>query len=116
MKKRFLLILAVALLVVGSTAVLAAGQNGRGAGNGTGTCPWTETCETGSCVQNGGVCSYCGNPGHCYTDADGDGVCDHRQSGAGSCQTYGHHGTSAACTGSGHHRYAGSGAGHHGHH
>ncbi len=81
MKKRILLIAAAALLVVGSTAVLAAGQNGRGAGNGTGVCAstcspgthtWSEYCEPGDCTLASpgtraladGSCSYCGNTGH----------------------------------------------------
>lgn len=31
------------------------------------------------------TCEYCGTTGHCYTDSDHDGICDHREENDRTC-------------------------------
>ena len=64
-KLPIILTAAVITTVLGGTAALAAGNNRRNA--------------YGSENQKTPVysCTYCEDSSHCFTDADGDGICDH---------------------------------------
>lgn len=81
MKKLIAMVLAVFVL---STAALAHGHGGRG-GYGARTCRSTGVCYTDA--DGDGVCDNWGTGtcgmGRAYVDADGDGVCDHY--GTGDC-------------------------------
>lgn len=113
MKKLFLGILAVALVLsVGATGVFAAGfGKGCRALNTEHVCGYVKTTACRHTDVNGdGICDWCEADctglGRYYTDADGDGVCDNAGTGYGTGM--GHHGDYAHATGSGyrggHHR------------
>ncbi len=66
MKKVSVILTAAAITtVLGATAALAAGIGSRNAyGSGDQAAPAYS-------------CTYCGDSSHCFTDVDGDGICDH---------------------------------------
>lgn len=101
MKKAFLGILAVAILVsAGATASLAAGVgSGRRFvdANDDGVCDYADSGCAYVDADGDGVCDYA-DDGCAYVDADGDGVCDHYVSGQGRGYGWGHG------HGQGHHR------------
>ena len=76
-KLPIILTAAVITTVLGGTAALAAGNNRRNA--------------YGSENQKTPVysCTYCEDSSHCFTDADGDGICDHWGTGCGGGQGLG---------------------------
>ena len=65
MKKISVILTAAAITtILGGTAALAAG----GAQN---------AADRSVPASSGYSCSYCQDNGHCFTDADGDGICDY---------------------------------------
>lgn len=103
------------MVLVGSTAAVAAGPGGHhrcraeGIRFSQGTaCAWTEVCwrDTdsdgvwdawhGFCAEadGDGVCDACGRTVHGYEDANGDGICDHYGTWGGGG---GHHGGQRYC-------------------
>ena len=115
MKKVSVILTAAAITtVLGATAALAAGNGSRNAyGSGDQAAPAYS-------------CTYCGDSSHCFTDADGDGICDHfhthtaRTDPAGQAKNtgtgngYRHHSEDTVCPGGQHHTESGcpSGSGH----
>ena len=82
-------------LTLGGTA-LAAGhgcgwrQTGRGA-----DCPWCGAGCAYTDADGNGICDHYTGGGDYYVDADGDGVCDYRA--AGGHHGGGHHGWGRGC-------------------
>ena len=100
----------LAAALVGTTTAFASdfgGHHGRYAGSGWSTgstvspstvCPWNGSCWrdtdsdgvrdtwNGTCADadKDGICDICGQTVHSYTDANGDGICDHYGSHYGS--------------------------------
>ena len=53
------------------------------------------------------VCEYCGTTGHCYTDSDHDGICDHREENDRTCTRDHCRNYTEDCSNTGHHYGAG---------
>lgn len=73
--------------------------------------------QTGTEYNQYNECTYCGESGHCFTDSDDDGICDHRSvntNGTGTCYNHMHSTSHAGCVSGSSHSYDGSG--HHAEH
>ena len=80
MKKiKWITLAAVLILTLGCTTLLASAHGRR-----------HDARSTRSSTAS--VCTYCGDYSHCFTDSDGDGICDYREDtdAAAGCQ-YGYH-------------------------
>ena len=109
MKKAAAVIIAAALIItLGGTTAFAFSRAGHtGSRN-------TVDRSAGMKYNQYSECTYCGEPGHCFVDSDGDGICDHRSSeipDAGTCYTSANRTSDAGClSGSAYHC---DGTGHH---
>ena len=119
-KKWVIGVFAAVLTAAGSTAAFAASQNASApesaAWEASASSDWASVPESAAFPADGmSFCSAYEDQDHCYTDADGDGICDHRQ----DPESCGQHGVN--CPDSGSHHASGSGSGgagshHSGHH
>lgn len=98
-------IIGTAIVVLGTTAVFAAGA-GTGTGSGTGSGAVQGSSSSSAVVPGDAstACPWCREDGHCYQDLDNDGVCDYYNAYTGENFT-GHHGQESS-----HHGFQG---GHH---
>lgn len=102
MKKWWIGLLAAVVAAAGSTAALAASQDAPAAEPAAAEASVPET----TAPAGNPFCSYCEEGSHCYTDADGDGICDHRQDGTNcrnGCYTGSHYGGYRRHHAEGHH-------------
>ena len=109
MKKAAAVIIAAALIItLGGTTVSAFNRAGQAGSRNT------VDQSDGMEYNQYRECTYCGEPGHCFVDSDGNGICDRRTSditdagtcynGANSTSAAGYPGGSAYhCDGTGHH-------------
>lgn len=111
------LIIGTAVVVLGATAVFAAGT-GSSTGNGTNSGAVQGSSSSAAAAENiGSACPWCQEDGHCYQDLDNDGVCDyyntytgenisghHRQENAHHGFQNGHHNSGQSCS-SGYHGF-----------
>lgn len=105
MKKISVILTAAAITtILGGTAALAAGSG-------------QNATDRSVPASSGYSCSYCQDNGHCFTDADGDGICDYNCASTGQNAADAEQNTSGSSTpASGRHhmeRNHGSGNGHH---
>lgn len=88
------LIIGTAVVVLGATAVFAAGtgsSTGSSTGNGTNSRAVQGSSSSAAAAENiGSACPWCQEDGHCYQDLDNDGVCDYYNTYAGA-NTVEHH-------------------------
>lgn len=105
MKKISVILTAAAITtILGGTAALAAGSG-------------QNAPDRSVPAFSGYSCSYCQDSGHCFTDTDGDGICDYNCGSAGQKAAGAEQNTSgSSVSASGRHhmeRNHGSGNGHH---
>ena len=109
MKKTAAAIIAAALVItLGGTTAFAFNRAGQSDSQNT------VDRAAGMGYNQYNECTYCGETGHCYTDSDGDGICDHRAShttDAGTCYKYIHSTSDTGCPGGS--AYHCDGTGHH---
>lgn len=73
MKKTAAVIVAAALIIIlGGTTAFAFNRAGQTDGQNN------VDRSAGMEYNQYSECTYCGKPGHCFVDSDGDGICDHR--------------------------------------
>ena len=100
MKKTAAAIIAAALVItLGGTTAFAFNRAGQSDSQNT------VDRAAGMGYNQYNECTYCGETGHCYTDSNGDGVCDHRAShttDAGTCYKYIHSTSDTGCPGDPH--------------
>ena len=122
MKKKVTAIIMTALLLVtlGGTTVFAAGNGRQGhAGTVTGNCTgvlsgtldhclynYYNECDNYNGTRNSSTC-ICGGS-HTFTDQDGDGICDYRDSTGGRVSGSGQNSTGGSVSGSGQNSAGGS--------
>lgn len=109
MKKAAAAIIAATLIItLGGTTVFAFSRTGQADSRNT------VDRSTGMGYNQYSECTYCGEPGHCFVDSDGNGICDHRTSGITDTSTYYNNtnsisdarclrGSAYHCDGTGHH-------------
>ena len=86
-------IIGTAVVVLGTTAVFAAGA-GTGTGSGTGSGAVQGSSSSSAVVPGDAstACPWCREDGHCYQDLDNDGVCDYYNAYTGQNRSFGCHG------------------------
>lgn len=96
-------LIGTAIVVLGATAVFAAGT-GAGTGTGTGSGTFRESSASSASGNFSAACPWCLEDGHCYQDLDNDGVCDYYNADTRGNFT-GHHGQESSRHGfqGGHH-------------